>query len=556
MRDACGRIVARDGVSYEYRHGKVVAQGGPFGRRTFTYDPAGQLIARRDADGRSWRWVYDACGRRVEQVSPDGTDRYRYDAAGRLLEVVRHGPRSAVTLYRYDSAGRRTHEIHGELGRLRSTRYRWDELGRLREVRRRESGGPDSVTRIELDQAGGLLSVHGDLDGLEWLHFRTLDVATGMFLSPDPLPGVPGTPVVANPYHYAANDPVGLRDPFGLAPLTDADLEAMREAAGRPAWQKAYDSTLDLVDDPVSWAADHWETVAAAGLVVVGGVLVATGVGAPIGAGILVGASMAFASQVALTGEVDQRSLLVSTAAGAVGGGVGGATSGLAVTSQVAVGAGTDMALSAGAQYATTGTVDPHQVLWDGVIGASTGGVGAKLPWAPEPIPARLPARRVQRLPRRVPHRSRRGWLRRRAAGHPGQLDDRSPASDRAAAGRAGSGRLRPRGRRRSVLRGRQGDRHEASGRAATDGADAREARRGAGAGRAPGPALGPRTPEGVLHGVPGHRRARRARSVQVDVVSWTWPTCSKRSSSRPRRRGRSRCTGCGWWGWPGRPSS
>ena len=122
-----------------------------------------------------------------------------------------------------------------------------------------------------------------------------------MFLSPDPLPGVPGTPVVANPYHYAANDPVGLRDPFGLAPMTDADLEAMREAAGRPVWQKAYDSTLDLVDDPVSWAADHWETVAAAGLVVVGGVLVATGVGAPIGAGILVGASMAFASQVALT---------------------------------------------------------------------------------------------------------------------------------------------------------------------------------------------------------------------------------------------------------------
>ena len=145
------------GSATEYRHGKVVAQGGPFGRRTFTYDPAGQLIARRDADGRSWRWAYDACGRRVEQVSPEGTDRYRYDAAGRLLEVVRHGPRSAVTLYRYDSAGRRTHEIHGELGRLRSIRYRWDELGRLREVRRRESRRPDAVTRIELDQAGDLV---------------------------------------------------------------------------------------------------------------------------------------------------------------------------------------------------------------------------------------------------------------------------------------------------------------------------------------------------------------------------------------------------------------
>ena len=191
-------------------------------------------------------------------------------------------------------------------------------------------------------------------------------------------------------------------------------------------WQKAYDSALDLVDDPVSWAADHWETVAAAGLVVVGGVLVATGVGAPIGAGILVGASMAFASQVALTGEVDQRSLLVSTAAGAVGGGVGGATSGLAVTSQVAVGAGTDMALSAGAQYATTGTVDPQQVLWTASSAPATAGVGAKLPWAPEPIP--LGFRRAEFNAFRAEFRiglAEAGYGD-AAAGDPRELDDRA----------------------------------------------------------------------------------------------------------------------------------
>jgi filamentous hemagglutinin len=169
--------------------------------------------------------------------------------------------------------------------------------------------------------------------------------------------------------------------------MTDADLEALRESAGRPVWQKAYDSAQDLVTHPIDWAMDHWETIAAAGLVVIGGVLVATGVGAPIGAGILVGASMAFASQVALKGEVDQRSLLVSTAAGAIGGGVGGATSAFAAGSQIAIGAGTDMALSAGAQYATTGAIDPEQVLFDGVFGATTAGFGTTLPWAPEPTP-------------------------------------------------------------------------------------------------------------------------------------------------------------------------
>jgi RHS repeat-associated protein len=301
---------------------------------------------------------------------------------------VHHGPTSAVTLYRYDAAGRRTHEIRGEPGRLCSVRYRWDGLGRLREVHRREGARPDQVTRLRLGPRGELRSVEGPpLDGLEWLHHRTLDLATGSFLSPDPLAGGPGSAVGANPYHYAANDPVGLIDPFGLRPMTDADLERLRESAGRPAWQKAYDSAQDLVDHPIDWAREHWETVAAAGLVVVGGVLVATGVGAPIGAGILVGAGMAFSTQVALTGEVDQRSLLVSTAAGAIGGGVGGATSAMTVGSQVAIGASTDMTLSAGAQYATAGTVDPQQVLFDGVLGATTAGVGAKLPWAKESIP-------------------------------------------------------------------------------------------------------------------------------------------------------------------------
>ena len=38
------------------------------------------------------------------------------------------------------------------------------------------------------------------------------------FLSPDPLPGVPGTAWSGNPYHYAGNDPVGHADPLGPAP--------------------------------------------------------------------------------------------------------------------------------------------------------------------------------------------------------------------------------------------------------------------------------------------------------------------------------------------------
>ena len=43
------------------------------------------------------------------------------------------------------------------------------------------------------------------------------------FTTRDPLDGVTGTPVVANPYHYADNDPVNEVDPEGLRPQ-DPDL--------------------------------------------------------------------------------------------------------------------------------------------------------------------------------------------------------------------------------------------------------------------------------------------------------------------------------------------
>ncbi len=50
------------------------------------------------------------------------------------------------------------------------------------------------------------------------LRAREYDPATGTLLSPDLLDGVDGTPVVANPYHYADNDPINKTDPTGLRP--------------------------------------------------------------------------------------------------------------------------------------------------------------------------------------------------------------------------------------------------------------------------------------------------------------------------------------------------
>ena len=61
------------------------------------------------------------------------------------------------------------------------------------------------------------------LDGLVHLRNRDYDPTTGTFTTRDPMGGVDGTPTVANPYHYADNDPLNKIDPMGTRPC-DADF--------------------------------------------------------------------------------------------------------------------------------------------------------------------------------------------------------------------------------------------------------------------------------------------------------------------------------------------
>ena len=61
------------------------------------------------------------------------------------------------------------------------------------------------------------------INGLTYLRARNYDSATGTFTTADPLDGVDGTAVVANPYHYAGNDPSDRTDPRGLR-SSDCDM--------------------------------------------------------------------------------------------------------------------------------------------------------------------------------------------------------------------------------------------------------------------------------------------------------------------------------------------
>jgi RHS repeat-associated protein len=156
-----------------------------------------------------------------------------------------------------------------------------------------------------------------ELAGHVWLRESLYAPAERSFVSLDPLPGLPGTAWFGNPYHYAANDPVGWADPLGLRPVTDAELRQYRDALGQTVWEQGAD-----------WLGDNYEYIVA-GALVAGGVAVAvTGVGGPVGAAMISGGLMS-------------------------------------------------MGASTGMQKLANGSVDVGRVLQDGVIGAAAGGLGA-----------------------------------------------------------------------------------------------------------------------------------------------------------------------------------
>jgi RHS repeat-associated protein len=70
---------------------------------------------------------------------------------------------------------------------------------------------------------GPTLGYRGELTTTNLTHLRARDYdpTTAAFTTTDPLDGIDGTPTIANPYHYANNDPINQTDPTGLRP-TDA----------------------------------------------------------------------------------------------------------------------------------------------------------------------------------------------------------------------------------------------------------------------------------------------------------------------------------------------
>ncbi|WP_157672869.1 RHS repeat-associated core domain-containing protein [Arcanobacterium phocae] len=118
-----------------------------------------------------------------------------------------------------------------------------------------------------LEIGSGSIHIHG----LAWLRARVYDPTTYSFLTRDPLPAYPGVVWEANPYNYAANNPLSLSDPLGLKPVTDQELAAYNNTRSTSLWHKVKQNGLS------------WENAVGVGAMIVGGALMFTGVGAGFG---------------------------------------------------------------------------------------------------------------------------------------------------------------------------------------------------------------------------------------------------------------------------------
>lgn len=219
--DAQDRLTQLGDVTYHFDGDGFLTRRGA---DTFVYGVRGELL-QAVVPGQTIRYSYDALNRRVARTSASGsrhffysdlTNPYRvtavrdeggvvswlfYDEGGLLISLERQGSRFYVVT---DQAG--TPQLVTDSNGGVVKRLAWDSFGRLLS---------DSAPGFDLPIgfAGGLADGES---GLVYFNWRDYDPAAGRWTARDPL-AFAGSP--RNLYAYAANDPVGRRDPLGLAEL-------------------------------------------------------------------------------------------------------------------------------------------------------------------------------------------------------------------------------------------------------------------------------------------------------------------------------------------------
>ncbi len=251
--DAVGNLLTLtdDGQTSTYRYASagaasvrpnaVTSIDRPGGSDTYSYDDSGQMtgriVAGKDAtlqwdelgqltkatvDGSDTTMVYDADGNRL--IRRDGAKTVLYlgsmelELAAGTLTAKRYytAPDGSVVAMRSGSGS-------GGLTWLASGLHGSEQIavndadGQVSRERYLPFGRRRGADDLPFTDRGFLGKVEDDSTGLSYLSARYYDSSIGKFISTDPLMAVM-VPQMANPYSYAANNPIGMSDPTGLMP--------------------------------------------------------------------------------------------------------------------------------------------------------------------------------------------------------------------------------------------------------------------------------------------------------------------------------------------------
>lgn len=204
--DAAGRRVRRERPAAD---GTRVAS-------SYAWDAAGRLVSFTDEAGRTWRYTYDAFGRRLAKHGPGGSTRFVWDGDVPLHEIADAADGPAVTTWVHEPL---TFRPLVQVRDGKAATLVTDETGAPAELVSFDGrllplgpatpwGERPDFTACPLGRAG---QYHDSESGLLYSRFRYLDPETQRFLSPDPSGIVGGL----NLYAYCAN-PLQDVDPYGL----------------------------------------------------------------------------------------------------------------------------------------------------------------------------------------------------------------------------------------------------------------------------------------------------------------------------------------------------
>ena len=219
--DRADRITAAGATSITVdANGNLTAKGA----NTFDFDQANRLASATVA-GSTETYSYDGDGRRFSrQVGTGPVTRYVFDGSGDLAITLDDGTRKYVygLGLAYSVAGTAIEVYHSD--RLGSVRALTDAAGVVTDTYRTDEWGTPTSATGSSTQPFKFTGEPRDATGLTYLRTRYYDHDLGRFLTRDMWPGMPVVPQSQNRFSYASNNPTTYADPSGRFIDTAVDI--------------------------------------------------------------------------------------------------------------------------------------------------------------------------------------------------------------------------------------------------------------------------------------------------------------------------------------------